>query len=491
MVTTVNGIKAKKQDCHQFNDGSYYLKGDINVKDSGECYKIGNYWVKAEYCIWDYTFKRYARKNNTHVKGIVDYKNQEYGYFTPSLQHTIFTRDSMFSKEVQTCDLSVLDKPYQLLNNQCIITGSKDKGEYKVSYNMFDTAMYGYENNYGVEYMENYLHKYIESEEHPFDNIFERPIGLEYETTTTSIPEIELFRKQLIPVRDGSIEGHELITLPLCKGEYHLIDKQIALLKQRCTTNFTCSLHVNFGNFDRSYKSIVALYEISRRLQDEIFEMLPVYKKDHRSFTNLEKDYCQFLPSLNISDELSAKENFKKIFQFVTNNIYVFDNFPNVEKSKSKLPYISIPSDSKWNINKRYYWINFYKLIFNKQTVLEFRPHHMVFSNAIIQNWILICNALATYAENNYDKIIKKADKIRLADVINEVYSNFPTLASNLNDYINKRKEFFFNERINDVLYTKEPSMTDLDSIYKLAYHNQSFEIEKQIDVFAEETEQV
>ena len=66
-----------------------------------------------------------------------------------------------------------------------------------------------------------------EVDEDPIYKELDFTIGLEFETSVGNIPWMDLHENALIPLYDGSITGHEYVTLPLIPKQYPLIKKYI------------------------------------------------------------------------------------------------------------------------------------------------------------------------------------------------------------------------------------------------------------------------
>ena len=91
----------------------------------------------------------------------------------------------------------------------------------------------------------------------------------------------------------------------------------------------------------------------------------------------------------------------------------------------------------------RYWWLNFIPAVFNLKgkgnETIEFRMHSGTLSFEKIKNWILICMAILSYAENNKHEIIKR-DNITLEEILK---ASFKGKGSYLFNYIEHCKALF------------------------------------------------
>jgi hypothetical protein len=285
-----------------------------------------------------------------------------------------------------------------------------------------------------------------------------KSFGLEIETSLGHVPEPILHKNGLVPLRDGSIGGVEYTTVPLegIKGVATL-RSVFSEMNKRCETDEQCSLHIHFGKYPCTKKSILSLYTLCYRLQNEMFEIVPPYKRDVQYFANKRgqngrvKDHCQPLSGLALNTNRMFKENadkntvineeFKKVFQFLADGTPEDDTY-NFETRKH-------PKEGarKWNFNSRYYHVNLLPLMFSNSKTVEFRLHQSTIHYSVMVHWMLICSSLLTYAENNQDKILKQREKITLLDVISPIKDVNTEIYDKLSSYINYRRTVFNNDR--------------------------------------------
>lgn len=271
--------------------------------------------------------------------------------------------------------------------------------------------------------------------------------GIEFETVSGTIPMYKLDTLGLVPLRDGSISGYEYTTVPLrgAKGIQTIVNI-CEELQKRCTYDHTCSMHVHFGNIDTSPKNLVALYTVCRKIQNEMFELVPVYKKDPVKIAGLRKNYCQMLEDIGISypidygnDATVTKKtivaNYARLFTFVSGggDVKVIEN-----------PKQHPQGEHKWNRLNRYFWVNFIPTIYDNKT-LEFRLHAGTFNYDKVLLWMLLCIAIIEYTKKRVDQL-HTLRTLSLNTIIEEfasMHSLDPSQKRVLKQYVEARKKFF------------------------------------------------
>jgi len=292
--------------------------------------------------------------------------------------------------------------------------------------------------------------------------IGDKSFGLEIETSLGHLPERILNQTGLVPLRDGSIRGIEYTTVPLegIKGVANLrtIFKE---MNKRCETDQNCSLHIHFGKFPCTKKSTLALYSLCYRLQNELFEIVPPYKRSLEYFQNKLrqggrlKDHCQPLSGLalntgniynpNVDTNTEINAEFDKIFQFLTEGRKQDQNY-NFETRRHPRE-----GANKWNWESRYYHVNLIPLLFSNSRTVEFRLHQSTIHYSVMMHWMLICSSILTYAEKNQDQILQQKDKISLLDVIAPIKDINPEIFKKLDTYIEFRRDLFNNDKYRDM----------------------------------------
>jgi hypothetical protein len=92
--------------------------------------------------------------------------------------------------------------------------------------------------------------------------------GFEFETSGGNIPLEELYRTGLMPLRDGSISGHEYTTIPLV-GDFGLsvLENQINLLNKYTIIDKECSMHIHLGGYPIVKKPLCLLIFMAVNLE--------------------------------------------------------------------------------------------------------------------------------------------------------------------------------------------------------------------------------
>lgn len=453
-VCTVTGQlvdqKETKVLTDRFGQNQYYIIGDITKYRSGDCYLLnGQYLREEDGLVYDHALKTYTLDTSGLHYGIYNLQGDK-GYFSinPMLSTYLFHND----KIEHYIDINHLkdNKHYiygSIANRNTFILKkdakylSKKVGRH---FDYYDVSLYGADNNTAFN-NNKLLYKSLDI---PNKIKIDIPytFGLEFETSAGVVPEALCIQKALTPVKDGSISGLEYITVPLSgsKGLDYLTEV-CDILSKYCKVNEFCSLHIHVGGVPRTKLFITSLYTLAYKVQHQIHDIFPPYKKDTRHFKQKKefKDHCKFLPSLGILydeiiqkgevSEKTANNSFKKIFTLLNDNVpentdFNFENGVHVKHGRSK-----------WEWNARYFWLSFIPLIFtNKQTV-EFRYHSGTLNKYKTLNWLLLCSAICLYAEDKMEEIFDPKSKIYLSDILSYVYED--NIANYLNNYYESRRK--------------------------------------------------
>ena len=251
--------------------------------------------------------------------------------------------------------------------------------------------------------------------------------GLEFETHSGYISECNCMNLGLMPLKDGSIRGHEYTTIPLLKRDgFNLLDAQLKKLNSQCTISNQCSLHLHIGGFPIRSQSVFALYKLGIALQDDIVKYFPKSIFKTSAYKEHNKDYCQKLPSF---------KDFNEYYRYLSGGL----DYP----KKLTFPH---PQDEreerKWDVGSRYLWLNLNKMCFGKTgKTVEFRIHPPSLNREKITNWIFTCVGILKYALLNEDSLLLGNNKITLMDILKKVYPE--SIYIQLYNYYNKREIFF------------------------------------------------
>lgn len=227
-------------------------------------------------------------------------------------------------------------------------------------------------------------------------------IGLEFETSVGNIPWADLHENALIPLYDGSITGHEYVTLPLIPKQYPLIKKYIELLKYYTGYNKDCSIHIHFGGFPINMECIDRLVKCWDYFQNMLLEYIPKYSYQVERYKSNGKAY---------NKPLSIRDLRRFIYQ-ATGNIIESDSdlyLPN-EYDRTE--------ERKWNVAGRYYNMNIMHLVSGEDhKTVEFRFIRPTYHYDEIKTYILVLGGFLKWVMRDNGKIKS------IPQMIQEVYS--------------------------------------------------------------------
>lgn len=326
----------------------------------------------------------------------------------------------------------------------------------------------------------------FESRNSDYDKLYkdvfkDKTFGVEIETYRGRIKEDTCASYGMVPLRDGSLEGGiEYTSIPYGSGKG--IEAMLSFYEQiqkNCITHQSCSFHVHIGGYKRTRKSSLVLYKLCQRLQEELFDIMPIYKKSLQYWNSKRevKDHCQSLKGLYIKikdlygeeeDSEVVKKEFNKLFSFLTEG-YSEDSEYNFENKN-----FPRKGQQKWNINSRYYWVNFIPFIFADQETVEFRIFNSPIDGEVALYYLLMSVAILNYAENHQDEVILGTNKITLEDVITNGLFEAPVVnnilkfieqcrSNNFKDYI--KKDWFAEiQRQNNKFGLSETIMSNISA---------------------------
>ena len=280
-------------------------------------------------------------------------------------------------------------------------------------------------------------HKYTPKSNLRLDSEMEDlTFGVEFETSGGVVPHNKLSEMGIVPLRDGSISGYEYTTIPLTSID-HLHDVTVELFK-KCHVRTSDAMHVHIGNVPHTPEFLEDMYKLSYTLQNELYEMVPSYKKkDTRGVKRRGENYTNPLPNAT---------SVKQIINFLS------DGAENGSDSITQRPHPSDPDGRrKWQIRSRYSSINFVNFIYSPSGTIEFRLHQGTVNPYKTIYWLLINAAIVKYA---MDTSIVKTGRETLKDVIDAKLSL--TTAAAINDYVRTQKEYFKAYSDDDPEYVRE-----------------------------------
>lgn len=433
LVVTINGVKAPKNQC-RFIDNKYYLIGNINEEESGDVFEINGRFIRLETgrLIYNITKKCYELKSSSSaIEGLVYYNFDTKEFFKGYFEfNELYDKILIDEKEHTNYVLGSCKLPYSYREriqdgkyyHISLIKAVNFFKKQKVSKALKESYPYSLENS-GVlfkQFKHNYKPVYNKNVS-SIDSILKGlSFGLEFETINGIIPNNKLKYLPLVPLRDGSINGLEYVTLPLQSsfGIQALLDS-VHELNKRTSYDSTCSLHLHLGNIPRTPEFILALFKLYNLVSDEIYSMFPLYKEKNYGVKrkNYTKPYDKIQLFGMMDNIINTKDKVNSNFSILFNHL--------VESKKSKVTFesygynlekvINHPLDpdnrAKWNINNRYHVLNFVPLIFtNKQTV-EFRIHTPTFEVNKIINFLIISSVLVNTAITYQKEILEDFNK--------------------------------------------------------------------------------
>jgi hypothetical protein len=466
-VITIKGEELPISKCRKFNT-LYYKIGDVSIKNSGDCYLINGKCYREEtgLVVYNYSINKYVMLDNTLINGIVDTLEDLLitGYFNHNnLKYSkvidrkgdsfylhnpeIFKNNKEYREQLSTGDFYHISKLTAYKFNTIAFPNKDYKHSLPYdSKGIIEHHLKGYK-NYNPE-----ISKNIKNYAPLLETL---SFGLEFETTKGFIPNRILDEYGLIPLRDGSISGIEYVTVPM-EGEKGLqctVDI-LKVLKERTEYNDdTCSLHLHLGNLPRTKEFILAFFKVGMKIQDEMFQMFPLYKKYNYHIKN--KNYSAPLPTFEILSQLdptitssNIDENFGILYKYLS----MGQDFKSVGNSLENV--LSHPADpngnQKWNIKCRYFLYNIIPLIFGNKQTIEFRIHTPTYDVNKILPFIFMNSLVVNFTIRHQERILKNKNFLNEFDLINILKSQIEiadiscksTFKDLMYDYIKKRKNY-------------------------------------------------
>ena len=465
-VITIKGEELPISQCRKFNK-LYYKLGDVTIQNSGDCYLINGKCYREEtgLVVYNYSIKQYVTLDNTLVKGVVDIIENLLitGYFNNNIKYSQITDKNNNRYYLFNPEIFKNNKEYrEQLSNGNFYHISKLQSN-KFNNITFPNKDYKYSLPYDskgiIEYhlegYKNYNPEISKSIKNYAPLLESLSFGLEFETTKGFIPNRILTQYGLIPLRDGSISGIEYVTVPM-EGEKGLqcTADILKVLKERTEYNDdTCSLHLHLGNIPRTKEFILAFFKVGMRIQDEMFQMFPLYKKYNYHIKN--KNYSAPLPTFEILSQLdpvidssNIDENFGVLYRYLSMG-QDFKSFGNDLNNVIAHP-ADLNGNQKWNIKSRYYLFNIIPLIFGNKKTIEFRIHTPTYDVNKILPFIFMNTLIVNFTIRNQERILKNKSYLRDLDISNILYNqidmydipNRNQFRDLIYDYIKKRKNY-------------------------------------------------
>tara|TARA_R110000851_G_scaffold314588_6_gene476723 strand:- start:2303 stop:4120 length:1818 start_codon:yes stop_codon:yes gene_type:complete len=487
IIETITGASVPLSECRKIKDG-YYKIGDVTIKDSGDCFFMEerNKYTRLEtgYIEYDVRLQKYVYKSTAPLfKGVVGIDSNEnliLGYFSKD-ENTYY--ETIFDKDL-THYITLLTKDYLIKSN--IYLENLEDGMYyhrqSISTSKFIKLVNpnnSYKRNLPYDSngrMSGLIEKYNNLYKPIYSPVCEKygefmkdlTFGLEFETSVGSIPQSRCDTLGLMPLRDGSVEGLEYVTIPLQgkKGVQTVIDS-IKELDTKTEFSEKCSLHIHIGNIPRTEGFFLAMYKMLFLFQDSIFEMFPVYKKTNYGYKK--KHYTKpldFKNTIMLMDGKINRHNMRKNFSILYNHLSMGSDYKDADYSLDNVH--SHPSDpegrSKWNIRTRYHWVNFIPLLFGNKQTIEFRVHTPTTDVNKVMNYMLLCSSIVNYTIENEKNILENFGSVSDISLGSLVYDNlnkskvtdYKKLYSYFQEYIDNRKSHFYRAACKGIINEDE-----------------------------------
>jgi len=206
---------------------------------------------------------------------------------------------------------------------------------------------------------------------------------------------------------------------------------------------------------------ILALYKTLVHIQDDVYELFPLYKK--YNFGVKQNDYTQQLPSHTLISQMdkvinskNIVDNFDVLFTYLSQGVCFKGNYSSLDDVHSH------PSDPngnrKWQVSTRYLWANMLPLIFDNKQTVEFRIHTPTFEANKVINYIMMCGNIINFVKDNttailsnYKRTFKRANLNSILE--KSIYnnrnlsdSNQANLYSCIYSYVRDRKDITYSQ---------------------------------------------
>ncbi len=336
------------------------------------------------------------------IRGVVTWNDRcwEFGYFSRTDDYRIveFPEIGQQYTLVRTCR-------HPLYFNRALGTYSATEPENAIVF-AHGGFPYSFTRYYSTRYLEEQFqakNKIKDEVMYKYINELPYTFGLEFETAGGYIPEEELYRVGLIPLRDGSITGLEYSTIVLGGNNgLNALREQIDVLKEYTIFDKECSLHIHFGSFELTPEILLRLNNLFA--SSDIGNYAVPWAFQTANYKANGKDYCiknrSYQSFYNLYQNLVGRPYFGSLYQ----------------------PHPSDNSgDRKWNITTRYKALNLVNAIcYNNAKTAEFRFLRPTYNFNKILVWLFVLGAYVKYAENIKLKAIKN---ISLTRIVQSVYT--------------------------------------------------------------------
>jgi hypothetical protein len=378
------------------------------------------------------------------IRGIIDWKEShlEWGYFELTDDYKLVEIPDYGTQYVLCRTFS---KPIYFNRARGFYTTEEPDNEIVFAHGGFP---YSFERFYSTRYLEEQFQAKNEiKEDISFNYIKELPytFGLEFETAAGYIPEEELYRVGLIPLRDGSITGLEYSTIVLGGNNgLNALKQQIEVLKEYTIFDKECSLHIHFGSFNLSPQVLLRLNNLFAMSDISLFTVQ--YAFNTSQYKDNGKDYCL---------KNKTFDSFARMYYALVGRTFYGDLFQPHPADTS--------GDRKWNITTRYKALNLINAIcYDNAKTAEFRFLRPTYNFDKILVWVFVLGAYIKYAEDLKLRAIKN---IPLHRIIQSVYST--ELANLLIRALNLQREVVQTQNLVKDYYGMRVDIEDQILTYK------------------------
>lgn len=487
-VTTVRNKKVSR-DSAKLVQGKYYERDiDIfhikNTQGKPQWYRVESGKISLNYETGKWDLISRLEKDTSLIRGIVD-DSKQIVFFRKDLYRNVLVLERLSDSPFESLACINREQAEKLGYIECLYNDffyKKSNLNYKEIEQIKQKKKVNYVDR-GLDYNANQGNKTylqtlkayeankgtieIENSVKEMESFIDRySFGVEFESSTGTMPTRLLDALGILPVKDGSIAGYEYTTVPL-QGTLGLQTLKLACqeLSKRCLVDHKCSLHVHIGNVKKEKAFILAFWMLVYKIQGELIDLFPEYKKDQVKYLGSKKNYCEPLPNLGFgtntlftkkkeglrkADDYEEKleEAFEKIYQFLSggypsDKTYNFNTFRHPQDENGK---------QKWNRTARYRVVNFIPTVFDKSKTVEFRLHTPTFNHTKVSNWLFICLAMVRFVEIHQDEIIARKKDFDLKTIVDGYKTNFGNaekcekgtkIAKYLKAYMGNRKDTF------------------------------------------------
>lgn len=390
---------------------NFIVRDGVELEKNKDVFLIDGKWVKKELTAIDnYTGKRVVTKNANLVRvyNKINSTNKVYTSKPININGSIFCA-SILEEHKDICKHLYSDDVYCLNKHVIPINNNPNR-----------------HTNYS--YVSKPINNVVLPSKNIYPSLFSKyTYGIEIETSNGDLSDEQLSKYGFTTLYDGSISGHEVVSMPLRADNLFILKEFFHRLGKCTNIDSTCSLHIHIGNIKRTEANLCRLYDIFYKLQDELWNLIPYYKRDMNYLKKLSKDYVKNLIKLDV--------NIENILGFFGLAGYSFSDV----KSLSRF----FNNTKKWNIDGRYHAINFINYICNPAGTIELRLLQSTFCWTLIQTWLFVNTMIIDYALNNF--IIDSKNKISIEDIVNSYTGISSEFRSKLLTNINTIKSFYFN----------------------------------------------